>query len=124
MTYAGLKSMIYAGVEPDDPRVKAAVKWIERHYDLSSNPGMGDAGLYYYYHTAAKALDAAGLKEIVDAEGRRHDWRRDLLAELLKRQQPDGSWVNKNPRWMEGDPNLVTGYVLLALSSCKPAEGK
>ena len=30
MTYAGLKSMIYAGVGPDDPRVKAAVKWIEQ----------------------------------------------------------------------------------------------
>ena len=25
MTYAGLKSMIYAGVKADDPRVKAAV---------------------------------------------------------------------------------------------------
>jgi squalene-hopene/tetraprenyl-beta-curcumene cyclase len=124
MTYAGLKSMIYAGVKADDPRVKAAVKWIQQHYDLASNPGMGDAGLYYYYQTMAKALDAAGLKEVVDAEGRRHDWRRDLLAELIRRQHPDGSWVNKdpNPRWMEGDPNLVTGYVLLALTACKPAE--
>ena len=101
--------------------MKAAVAWIGRHYDFSTNPGMGDAGLYYYYHTVAKALDAAGLKEIVDADGHRHDWRRDLLAELLRRQQPDGSWVNKNNRWMEGDPTLVTGYVLLALSYCKPA---
>jgi squalene-hopene/tetraprenyl-beta-curcumene cyclase len=32
MTYAGLKSMIYAGVGPDDPRVKAAKKWIAEHY--------------------------------------------------------------------------------------------
>jgi squalene-hopene/tetraprenyl-beta-curcumene cyclase len=127
MTYAGLKSMIYAGVGPDDPRVKAAVKWIQRHYDFSANPGMEqgdpgmrDAGLYYYYHTAAKALDAAGMKEVVDASGRRHDWRSDLTAELLRRQQPDGSWVNKNSRWMEGEPSLVTGYVLLALSYCKP----
>ena len=62
MTYAGLKSMIYAGVGPDDPRVKAARRWIEQHYDLSSNPGMGNSGLYYNYHTAAKALDAAGVK--------------------------------------------------------------
>ena len=28
MTYAGLKSMIFAGVTPDDPRVKAAVAWL------------------------------------------------------------------------------------------------
>src|SRR3569623_2787748 len=48
MTYAGLKSMIFAGVGPDDPRVKAAIAWLKKHYDLDSNPGMGDAGLYYY----------------------------------------------------------------------------
>ena len=67
MTYAGLKSMIYAGVGPDDPRVKAAIKWLGKNYDLSSNPGMGDAGLYYYFNTFAKALDAIGQDEFVDA---------------------------------------------------------
>ena len=35
-------------------------------------------------------------------------------------QQPDGSWINTNSRWMEGDPNLVTGYALLSLSYCRP----
>ena len=121
MTYAGLKSMIYAGVGRDDPRVKAATRWIEQHYDLSSNPGMGPSGLFYYYQTFAKALDATGKNELVDAAGKKHDWRRDLVVELLKRQRPDGSWVNRDPRWLEGEPSLVTGYVLLALSYCKPA---
>jgi squalene-hopene/tetraprenyl-beta-curcumene cyclase len=120
MTYAGLKSMIYAGIGPDDPRVKAAIQWIQKHYDLSSNPGMGNSGLYYYYHTAAKALTAAGLKELTDADGRKHDWRRELVAELVKRQRSDGSWLNADSRWMEGDPALVTGYALLTLSYCKP----
>ncbi|HRX77907.1 MAG TPA: hypothetical protein P5307_02535, partial [Pirellulaceae bacterium] len=60
MTYAGLKSMLYAGVGPEDPRVKAAVKWASDHYDLKSNPGLGTAGLYYYYHLFGKALDATG----------------------------------------------------------------
>ena len=32
MTYAGLKSMIYCGADPDDPRVKAAVEWARQHY--------------------------------------------------------------------------------------------
>ncbi len=94
------------------------------HYDLTSNPGMGSAGLYYYYQTAAKALDAAGIKELTDAAGKKHDWRRELVAELVERQRPDGSWVNRDPRWMEGDPELVTGYALLTLSYCKPAEKK
>jgi squalene-hopene/tetraprenyl-beta-curcumene cyclase len=120
MTYAGLKSMIYAGVKSDDPRVKAAMRWIEQHYDVSTNPGMGTSGLFYYYHVFAKALDAAGLKELVDADGKSHDWRADLAAELLKRQRPDGSWINADPRWLEGEPTLVTAYSLLALSYCKP----
>jgi squalene-hopene/tetraprenyl-beta-curcumene cyclase len=120
MTYAGLKSMIFAGVGPDDPRVKAAYTWAQKNYDLKSNPGMGASGLYYYYHTFAKTLDAIGEDTIADAEGVKHDWRKELIAELASRQNEDGSWVNKkSPRWIEGDPNLVTGYALLALSYCK-----
>lgn len=121
MTYAGLKSMIYAGVGPDDQRVKAAFTWIRKHYDLDSNPGMGAAGLYYYYHTFAKALDAMKVDAIEDESGTKHDWRSELVEELVSRQQPDGSWINGDTdRWLEGDANLVTGYALLALAYCQP----
>lgn len=120
MTYAGLKSMIYAGVGPDDPRVKAAFKWIQKNYDLESNPGLGNAGLFYYYHTFAKALDAIGENTIKDEDGSEHNWRAELVTELAARQQDDGSWINENARWMEGDANLVTGYALLTLSYCRP----
>ena len=60
--------------------------------------------------------------EIEDAQGVKHDWRRELTEELARRQKENGSWVNSNNRWMEGDPNLVTGYALLALSYCRPKE--
>jgi squalene-hopene/tetraprenyl-beta-curcumene cyclase len=119
MTYAGLKSMIYAGVKPDDPRVKAALGWLKKNYDLDSNPGMGAAGQYYYYHTFAKALAALGEDKFVDDKGVSHDWRQELIAELASRQKEDGSWINDEKRWMEGDPSLVTAYALLALSYCK-----
>jgi len=119
MTYAGLKSMIYAGLDADDPRVVAAVNWISANYDLSKNPGLGDAGHYYYLHTFAKALSALGEDEIEDVKGRKHNWRSDLIGELLRRQRRDGSWVNRNTRWLEGDANLVSGYALLALSYCR-----
>lgn len=123
MTYAGLRSMLYAGVDADDPRVQAAADWIRMHYDLESNPGMGAAGLYYYYHIFAKALDALGGDEFEDADGIRHNWRAELRNELMARQNADGSWLNTgNDRWLEGDPNLVTGYVLLALAYCQPPE--
>jgi squalene-hopene/tetraprenyl-beta-curcumene cyclase len=120
MTYAGLKSMIYAGVGPDDERVKAATKWIQRHYNLAENPGMGRDGLFYYYHTFAKALDAIGDDHVVDANGTPHDWRRELAEQLFALQHDDGSWINTSDRWLEADPNLVTAYALLALSYCRP----
>jgi squalene-hopene/tetraprenyl-beta-curcumene cyclase len=122
MTYAGLKSMIYAGVGPDDPRVKAAVEWLKKHYSLQENPGMGTSGLYYYYHTFAKALDAMGQPTFTDESGTAHDWRAELAAEFVKRQKPDGSWTNDDARWMEGDPNLVCGYALLTLAYLKPTK--
>lgn len=120
MTYAGLKSMIYAGLDEEDPRVRAAVDFLRKHYTLESNPGMGQQGLYYYYHTMAKALDALGKDSFTDAAGQSHDWKAELRGQLAELQRPDGSWVNDNTRWMEGDPNLVCGYALLALSYCAP----
>ena len=118
MTYAGLKSMVYAGLKSDDPRVKAAIGWLKKHYDLDNNPGMGTAGLYYYYVTFAKALSALGEDKFVDDKGNAHDWRSELIEALAKRQKADGSWTNETSRWLEGDASLSTGYALLALSYC------
>jgi squalene-hopene/tetraprenyl-beta-curcumene cyclase len=116
MSYSGLKSMIFAGVKEDDSRVKAVVKWIGKNYDLKSHPGQGNSGLYYYYHTFAKALDAFGHDTIVDDGGQKHLWRKDLIEELAGRQRDDGSWVNQNQQFFEGDANLCTSFALLALS--------
>ncbi len=123
MTYAGIKSMIYCGVGKDDPRMKKALEWIGKHYTLDSNPGMpqknSQRGLYYYYHTFAKCMSALGEDTFTDAKGVKHDWRADLIAAIAKRQKLDGSLQNDTDRWMEGDPNLDTGYALMALSYCK-----
>lgn len=123
MTYAGLKSMIHAGLTEDDPRVKAALEFIRANYSVDENPGLGQQGLYYYYQTFAKALALLGKPTLEDARGVRHDWRADLTAALASRQNADGSWVNKADRFMEGDPNLVTSYGLLALIHARPARG-
>jgi squalene-hopene/tetraprenyl-beta-curcumene cyclase len=120
MTYAGLKSMIYAGLTQDDPRVKAAMTYITHHYTLDENPGLGQQGLYYFYHTFAKTMTVLGDSKLTDAAGVAHDWRAELVAALARRQQPEGSWVNPADRFMEGDPNLVTAYALLALAYTRP----
>jgi squalene-hopene/tetraprenyl-beta-curcumene cyclase len=119
MTYAGLKSMIFAGLTKDDPRVKAATEWLKKHYTFEENPGMGQAGLYYYFHTASKALGVLGGDTFTDAEGKEHDWRDELTTAIVSRQRADGSWTNANERWMEGEPVLTTAYALLALANCR-----
>jgi len=105
MTYGGLKSFLYAGVSKTDKRVEAA---------------LGTAGLYYYYHTFAKAMAALGDDTFADSEGKKHDWRKDLFEALKKRQNKDGSFSNKGDRvFGEGDSNLATAFALLSLSYCE-----
>ncbi len=119
MTYAAFKSMIYAGLSRDDERVRAAREWIGNHYTLEQNPNMPEPhhlqGLYYYYDVFAKALAAGGEDVIVDAAGRRHNWRQDLIEELLGRQRQDGTWMNPADRWYEGNPHYITGLTIMAL---------
>ena len=133
MTYAGFKSLLYAGLAPNDPRVTAAFDWIRSHWTFTENPGLGSQGLYYYLHAAARALNASGAISVTvinDAaqagtpkkasetpgnNGSAHNWRNDMTDALLASQRADGSWVNSADRWQEGQPELVTLYALLAL---------
>jgi squalene-hopene/tetraprenyl-beta-curcumene cyclase len=124
MTYAGLKSMVYAGLTPDDPRVKAAYDWIRKFYTVEENPGLGQQGVYYYFQMFAKALQTLDVDYLTDAQGERHDWRKELAEQLFETQQANGSWVNSNARWYEGDPNLATAYALIALKPCDPKPAK
>lgn len=121
MTYAGLKSMIFAGLTKDDPRVKAATNWIHENWTLDENPGMkasapdaAKSGLYYYYHTLARALAANGEPTLTLKEGKAVDWRIELIGKVGTLQAADGSWAGEK-RWMEGNPVLVTSYAVQAL---------
>ena len=86
---------------------------------METNPGVGAQGLFYYYQVLAKALKVAGIDTITEEDGTEHCWRSELVSHLAKTQREDGSWINTgSDRWLEGDPALVTGYVLMALSNC------
>ena len=141
MTYAGFKSMLYADLDRRDPRVLAAKEWMRRNYTLDKNPQLGSEGLYYYFVTFARAMDAygqqfitplipAGSTEIVIndeaasgaasggfVEGETRDWQNDLVARLAELQNPDGSFKSVNERWMENNPVLITAYSLIALQN-------
>jgi len=118
MTYAGLKSMIYAKLKKEDPRVKAAIEWGSKNYDLKQNPGIGPEGHYYYLHTFAKAHAVMGKEYVITPDGKKHSWRIDLIKELLKDQKSKGEWFNeRSGRWWESSPELVTGYALLSMEA-------
>ncbi len=129
MTYALLKCLLLAGVDPKDGRVQGALGWISENFTLAKNPGFeasenpdvaGQQGYYYYLFTVARSLAAyergTGQPLVVkDADGKEHHWRAELVQALLDRQQEDGSWVNDVDRWMESQPVLATSYALVAL---------
>jgi squalene-hopene/tetraprenyl-beta-curcumene cyclase len=118
MTHAGLISLLFAGVDRNDPRVQAAYDWIRANYTLETNPGApGNHGLYYYYNAFAKSMYAYGEPKIVDAQGVEHDWRSDLASKLVSLQGEDGAWFNKDSsRWWENNKDLVTSWSVIALN--------
>jgi squalene-hopene/tetraprenyl-beta-curcumene cyclase len=121
MSYAGLLSFLTAYVDHQDPRVQSSWKWVRSNWDLENNRNLGPRGLYYYYLTMAKALAAWGEREVVTADGVKHDWPVELAQAIVARQRADGSWKNDDRTWLETDEVLVTAYMLRALSVCRDA---
>jgi hypothetical protein len=115
MTYAGYKSLLYAGLSADDPRVKDALGWIARNFTFAENPGLGQQGYFYYVHAVSRAMHASRLDSLADAQGKARDWRAELVDAIVARQREDGSWKNGTPRWEEANEELATIYCVLAL---------
>jgi squalene-hopene/tetraprenyl-beta-curcumene cyclase len=125
MSYAGLKSFIYAGVDKSDPRVKAAWQWVNKNFTLDNHPGMADLGeeqgkwgLFYYYMTVGKALHAYGEPIITTPDGKKIDWRLAVIDKAAELQKEDGSWVGAS-KYMENNPVLVTSYVIMAVQDAQ-----
>jgi squalene-hopene/tetraprenyl-beta-curcumene cyclase len=120
ITYAGLLAMMYANVTREDIRVRSAMKWAADHWSLEENPGMGQEGIYFFFHVLAKALDAYGQDYIQIPGATLLNWRESVARKLVSTQKIDartgqGYWCNDNGRFWENDPVLTTSYVILAL---------
>lgn len=126
ITAAGLKCLLQLGAKKDDPRVKGAVGWLTRHYTLEYNAGLeapedpakGQQGLYYFYWTFSKAMALLADPLVELPDGKKIDWAGQLAGRLQALQREDGSWLNEQDRWEEGDPCLVTSYCLVAFHFC------
>jgi len=119
MTYNAVKALLLCSAKKDSPELRALFRWVKNNYSVAENPGAGHKGYFYYLSAFAKALRAAGDKELTLADVRKVRWAKDLAAQLLKLQRPDGSFINDRERkWMEGDPVVCTAYALETLSIC------
>ncbi len=127
MTYAGVKSLVYANLHTPEmtEKVQKAFDWIQKHYTWERNPKLedpkfkknpkaGNSALYYYYMTASKALDAMKIETIQTPDKQKHKWRPELITKLISIQKADGHWINENGRFWENIPELTTAYAVIA----------
>ncbi len=114
------------GLPADDARVAAASRWLNRHFSAAENPGCFDADrtvlqnatYYYWAWSAAHALSALEIQEIDTPRGRVR-WAESLADEMLRRQEPDGTWVNPFTDAKEDDPLVATPWAASALAICR-----
>jgi hypothetical protein len=129
-TADGLRALRDCGLPPTDPRIVAARKWLEDHFDAKSNPGtfepdrkvLQNATFFYYAASVSSALMPDGKEFNRNRET--VSWVFDLASELLSRQRPDGSWTNHFTDSKEDDPLVATPAAITALVHCQQAMEK
>jgi hypothetical protein len=125
-TADGLRALLRCGLSASDRRVVAARRWLEENFSASSNPGVfesvreadRDATYYYYAWSVAHAFRALGIDSIAQRGGR-INWPEALTRELLRRQRPDGGWINRFTASKEDDPLVATSFAVGALGVCR-----
>jgi len=119
-TCDGILALLAAGVRRDDERVTAAVKWLEEHTDVNYPQGVprdrpepwGEAIRFYHYAVRAEVYRKLDFPA---------EERAKLAAAVVRRQRPDGSFVNTaSPLMKEDDPLLCTALAVIALANCLP----
>ena len=91
-TCEGILAVMSAGTHPGDPRVLKAIDWIQDHYSITPEAAVPELARYRLYHTMAGVLSALRLDILRPVDGRRIDWRYDLVKRLLDLQEVDGHW--------------------------------
>jgi hypothetical protein len=121
-TCDGILALLAAGVRPEDERVTAAVAWLQSHTDLDYPQGVptehpepwGEAIRFYHYAVRAEVYQRLGWPA---------DERLRLATAVAAKQDPDGSFVNRESALMkEDDAVMCTALAVTALSNCLAIE--
>ena len=123
MTADGLRALLRCGFAENHPRVAAARTWLVRNFSAAHNPGafatdravLQDATWYYWTWAASHAFLAVRLERLDTRDGP-VAWPKAFTRELLARQRPDGSWVNRFTDAKEDDPLIATSWATSALA--------
>ena len=66
--------------------IRRGLEWMEKNFSASTNPGRPRFFDAYYFYNCERVAAATGLKFFGT-----HDWFREISANLIRRQQTDGS---------------------------------
>lgn len=125
-TADGLRLLLHAGLPPEHPRVQAARRWLERHFEPRHNPGtfqpdreeIRDATYFYYCWSVAHAFLHLNVRRIETRDGP-VNWADSLARALIDTQKQDGSWTNVYRDTKEDDPLIATPHAVAALVICR-----
>jgi hypothetical protein len=109
-TCDGLLALLAAGAAPDDPDVRAARAWLDRHAGLARPDGIpADAAIDWAPHLACYHLAVRAEAGALPPGG--------AAAILAPLQRPDGSLRNPHHLMKEDDPLVCTALAVLALGA-------
>lgn len=118
-TADGLLALLACDCEPDHPRVKAAMYWLDRHDKLHAVPEIPTGGhetselseglRFYYYAALATAMEKLPRAPFADRRER-------LVREIHAMQRHNGSWQNESTAMKEDDPLIATALAVMALA--------
>jgi len=137
MTAALLSSLRLAHVPSNDPRVQAALAWLQERWTWDRQDNWWPESHYYYLWAARRGLsmsrddgvlppeeavyedDVGGLRDPVadDYPEELAGWYYDLAWHLTEEQDPDGSWPTRRQGGSHGhDPTSDTAFACLVLA--------
>jgi len=71
----------------DNKPLADGMKWLQQDFAIDQNPRLGENRYYYWLYTLSRVGLASGYKQFAGV-----DWYANGAAELVRRQNSDGSW--------------------------------